>query len=152
MIITLLFCVDVKWQISQQTSLFPKLLLWHWQITPLAFWKHPVVIVETFKVKVYLVVSRHFPAQPFFPVLVLAFAWQHFSSLHLHLAPFLGSLIVLQFQYWLSKFWKGTVLDSANHLVESVSFAILHCHSYLQEWASRRGLLHYSEGTVFVLR
>ncbi len=46
------FSVDVKWQISQQPSLFPKLLLCHWQITPLSFWKHPVVIVETFKVKV----------------------------------------------------------------------------------------------------
>ncbi len=87
--ITLIFCVDVKWQISQQPSLFPKLLLWHWQITPLSFWKHPVVIVETFKVKVYLTVSRHFLAQPFCPVLVLAFAWQLFSSLHLRLVPFL---------------------------------------------------------------
>jgi hypothetical protein len=109
----LTFCVDVKWQISQQTSLFPKLLLCHWQITPLSFWKHPVVIVVTFKVKVYLMVSRHFPAQPFHPVLVLAFAWQLFSSLHLRLPPFLGSSIVLQFQYWSSKFWKSTVLDSA---------------------------------------
>ncbi len=65
MIITLLFCVDVKWKISQQTSLFPKLLPCHWQITPLSFWKYPVVIVETFKVKVYLAVSRYFPALPF---------------------------------------------------------------------------------------
>jgi hypothetical protein len=66
--------------------------------------KHPVVIVETFKVKVYLAFLRHFPAQPFHPVLVLAFAWQLFSSLHLRLAPFLGSLIVLQFHNWLLKF------------------------------------------------
>jgi hypothetical protein len=62
------------------------------------------VIVETFKVEVYLAVSRHFPAQPFCLVLVLAFAWQLFSSLHLRLAPFIGSSIVLQFQYWSSKF------------------------------------------------
>ncbi len=85
--------------------------------------------VETFKVKVYLPVSRHYPAQPFCPVLVLAFAWQPFSSLHLRLVPFLGSSIVLQLQYWSSKFWKSTVLDSANRLVESVSFAILRCKS-----------------------
>ncbi len=39
-----------------------------------------------------------------------------------------------------------------HHLVESFSFAILHCQSYLQEWVSRRGLLHYSEGSVFLLR
>jgi hypothetical protein len=31
---------------------------------------------------------------------VLTFAWQLFSSLHLRLAPFLGSSIVLQLQYW----------------------------------------------------
>jgi hypothetical protein len=38
-------------------------------------------------------------------------------------------------------------------LVESVSSAsILHCQSYLQECISRRGLLHYSEGSVFVMR
>ncbi len=152
MIITLHFCVDVKCQISQQTSLFPKLLLCHWQKIPLSFWKHPVVIVETFKVKVYLAVSRHFPAQPFGPVLVLAFAWQPFSSLYLRLASFLGSSIILQFHNWLLKFWKSTLLDSANRLVESVSFAILRCQSYLWECISRRGLLHCSEGTVFVLR
>jgi hypothetical protein len=73
-----------------------------------------VVIVETFKVKVYLVVSRHYPAQPFCLVLVLAFAWQFFTSLHLRMVPFLGSSIVLQLQYWLSKFRKSTVLDSTN--------------------------------------
>ncbi len=33
----LTFCVDLKWQISQQPSLFPKLLLCHWQTTPLSF-------------------------------------------------------------------------------------------------------------------
>ncbi len=79
----------------------------------MVIWKLSVVIVETFKVKIYLVVLRHFPAQPFCLVLVLAFAWQFFSSLHLHLVPFLGSSIVLQLQYWSLKFWKSTVLDSA---------------------------------------
>jgi hypothetical protein len=66
--------------------------------------KHLVVIVETLKVKVHLAVSRHFPVQPFCPVLVLAFAWQLLSSLHLRLAPFLGSSIVLKFYNWSSKF------------------------------------------------
>ncbi len=140
---------NLQWSTA---SLFPKLLLCHWRITSLSFWKHPVVIVETFKFKVYLPVSRHFPEQPFCPVLVMAFAWQLFSSLHLRLVPFLGSSIVLQLQYWSSKFWKSTVLDSANHLVESVSSAILRCQSYLQECISRGGWLHYSEGSVVVLR
>ncbi len=111
--------IDLKWSHLEVSSWC---LIWdptlkisqqHWQITPLSFWKHPVVIVETFKVKVYLTVSRHFPAQPFCPVLVLAFAWQPFSSLHLRLVSFLGSLIVLQLHNWSSKFWKSTVLDSA---------------------------------------
>ncbi len=101
------------WCKMTNLSATPKLLLWHGQITPLSFWKHPVVKVETFKVKVYLAVSWHYPAQPFCPVLVLVFAWQLFSSLHLRLAPFLGSSIVLQLQYWSSNFWKSTVLDSA---------------------------------------
>ncbi len=62
--------------------------------------------------QVYLADSRHDPAQPFCLVLVLAFAWQLFSSLHLRLAPFLGSLIVLQLHNWSSKFWKSIMLDS----------------------------------------
>ncbi len=88
---------------------FPLSLTEHTKI----IWKHPVVIVETFKVKIYLAVSRHYPAQPFCPVLVLAFAWQLFSSLHLHLVPFLRHLIKLQLHNWSLKFWKSTVLDSA---------------------------------------
>jgi hypothetical protein len=39
-----------------------------------------------------------------------------------------------------------------SHLVKPVSSApILRCQSYLQECISRRGLLHYSEGSVFGL-
>jgi hypothetical protein len=40
-------------------------------------------------------------------------AWQLFCSFRLCLAPFLGSLIILQLHNWSSKFWKSTVLDSA---------------------------------------
>ncbi len=153
MIITLIFCVeDVKRQISQQPSLFPTRLLCHWQITPLSFWKHPVVIVETFKVKVYLAVPRHFPAQPFCPVLVLAFAWQLFSSLHLRLAPFLGVRLYSNYNIGCWNFERVLCLILPSHLVESVSSAILSCQSYLWECVSRRGLLHYSEGSVLVLR
>ncbi len=94
------------------------------------------------QVKVYLVVSSC-------PVLVLAFAWQLFSSLHLRLAPFLGSLIVLQLHNWSSKFWKSTVLDSAKPFGWICFFC---CQSYLRECVSRRGLLHYGEGLLFVLR
>ncbi len=116
-------------------------------------WKHPVVIVETFKVKVYLAISRHNPAQPFCLVLVLAFAWQLFSSSHLRLSPFLGSLNALQLHNWSSKFWKSTVLDSAKPFGWICFFCfILRCQSYFQECIWRRGLLHYSEGSVFVLR
>ncbi len=56
--------------------------------------RHPLVIVETFKSK-SLVVSRHYPAQPFCLVLVLAFglgnflvacicAWHHFLGVRLY--------------------------------------------------------------------
>ncbi len=152
MILTLIFCVDVKWQISQQPSLFLKLLLRHWQITPLSFWKYPIVIVATFKVKVYLAVSRHFPAQPFCLVLVLAFAWQLFSSLHLCLAPFLGSSIVLQSTIGHQNFERALCLIMPSCLVKSASSAILRHQSYLQECVLRGGLLHYSEGSVVVLR
>ncbi len=104
-------------------------------------WKHPVVMIETFKVKVYLVVSRHFPTQPFCPVLVLAFAWQLFSSLHLHLAPFLGISIVLQLQYWSSKFWKSTVPDSA----KLFSWIYLFCYFALSILSPR---VHLKERVV----
>ncbi len=115
-------------------------------------WKHPVVIVETFKVKVYLAVSRHFPAQPFCLVLVLAFAWQLFSSLHLRLVPFLGSSIVVQLQYWSSKFWKSTVLDSAKLFGWICFFCYIALSILSPRVHLKRGLLHSSEGLVFVLR
>ncbi len=81
-----------------------------------------------------------------------SFTWQLFSSLHLHLAPFLGILIVLQFHNWSSKFWKSTVLDSAKPFGWICYSAILHCQSYLWECVSRRGFLHNNDGSVFVLR
>ncbi len=130
-------------------------------------------MVETFKVKVYLAVSRHFSAQPFCLVLVLTFAWQLFSSLHLHLAPwswclhslgnylvacicawrhFLGVQLYSNYNIGCRNFEGVLCLILPSHLVESVSFAILRCQSYLRECVSRRGLLHYSEGSVFVLR
>ncbi len=152
MSITLLFCVDVKWKISQQTSLFPKLLLCHWQITPLSFWKHPVVIVETFKVKVYLAVSRHFSSQPFRPVLVLAFAWQLFSACICAWRHFSGVWLYSNYNIGCQNFERVLCLILPSHLVESVSSDILRCQSYLQECVSRGGLLHYSEGSVVVLR
>ncbi len=153
MIITLLFCVDVKWQISHQSSLFPKLFhgidrthQLHLKTICCDSWDN--------QVKVYLTVSRHYPAQPFHPVLVLAFghgnslvacicAWHHFLGVWLY------SIYTIGCQH--SERVLCLILPS--HLVESVSSAsILHCQSFLWECISRRGLLHYSEGSVFVLR
>ena len=116
-------------------------------------WKHSVVIVETFKVKVYLPVTRHYPAQPFCPVLVLTFAlanflvawicaWHHFLGVELYSNYTIG--------HW--NFERVLCLILPSCLVESVSSdSILRCQSYLQQCISRRGLLHYSEGSVFVL-
>ncbi len=112
MIITLLFlCWCEMTNISSTFFIFQTFPLSLTEHTKF-IWKHSVVIVETFKVKVYLTVSRYYPAQPFCLVLVLAFAWQFFSILHLRLAPFLGSSIVLQLHNWSSKCWQSTVLDS----------------------------------------
>ncbi len=117
-------------------------------------WKHPVVIVETFKVKVYLAVSRHYPAQPFarswcshllgnFLVARIC-TWCHFLGVWLY-----SNYTIV---HW--NFYTVLCLILPSHLVESVSSAcsILRFQSYLRECISRRGLLHYSEGSVFVLR
>ncbi len=146
MIITLLFCVDVKWEKSHQSSLFLKLFhgidrrhQLHLKTLWCDNWDIPV--------KVYLAVSRHYPAQPFCLVFLLAFAlgnflvacmcpWHHFFGVQCHQNSERVLCLILP-----------------SHLVKSVSSAsILCCQSYLRECISRRGLLHYSEGPVFVLR
>ncbi len=106
------------------------------------------------QVKVYLAVSTHYPPQPFCSVLVLAFAlgnillshictWHHFLGVQLYSNYTIG--------HWNSERVLCMIMPS--HLVESVSSAsILCCQSYLQECVSRRELLHYSEGSVLILR
>ncbi len=114
-------------------------------------WKHPFVIVETFKSK-SLTVSRHYPAQLFYLVLVLAFAlgnflvacicaWRHFLGVQLYSSYTIGH----QNLEWV------LCLILPSHLVES-STSVLCCQSFLWECLSRRGLVHYSEESVFVLR
>jgi hypothetical protein len=115
--------------------------------------KHSVVIVETFKVKVYLLVSRL--------ILHNLFAW----SWWLHLlgnflvssictwCHFLGVQLYSNYTIGCQNFERVLCLILSCCLAESVSSdSILCCQSYLQECISRRGLLHYSEGAVFVLR
>ncbi len=94
---------------------------------------------------------KAFPAQPFCPVLVLALgnflvayicAWRHFLGVQLYSNSNIGH----------QNFERVLCLILPSCLVESVSSAILHCQSYLQECISRRELLHYSEGSVVVLR
>ncbi len=76
-------------------------------------WKHSDVIVETFKSKSILW-FKALSCTTLSPGLGACIcAWQLFSSLHLCLAPFLGSMIVLQLHNWSSKFGKSTVLVSA---------------------------------------
>ncbi len=152
MIITWLFCVDVKWQISQQSSLFPKLFhginrrhQLHLKTLGCDSWD--------IQVKVYLAVSRHFPAQPFCLVLVLAFALGNFLVARIFtLHHFLGVWLYSNYTIGHQNSERVLCLILPSRLIESVSFAILHCQSYLPEFISRRGLLHYSEGSVFVLR
>jgi hypothetical protein len=75
MIITLLFCVEVKWKISHQSSLFPKPFMALTEDTNF-IWKHSDVIVETFKTKSILQFQGIILHNPF------AQSW----CLHLHLA------------------------------------------------------------------
>ncbi len=153
MIKTLPFCVDMKWQISHQSSLLPK--LFHGidrrhQLHLKTLWCDSWDI----QVKVYLAVSRHYPAQPFRPVLVLVFALDNF--LVARICPwhhFLGVWLYSNYTTGHQNFQRVLCLILLSHLVESVSSAsILRCQSHLRKCISRRGLLHYSEGSVFVLR
>ncbi len=152
MITTLLFCVDVKWQISHQSSFFPELFLGidrRHQLYLKTLWCDSWDI----QVKVYLTVSRHYPAQPFCPVLVLAFvlgnslvacicAWHHVLGVKLYSNYTIG--------HQNSERVLCLILPSL--LVKSVySASILCCQSYLRECISRKRLLHYSKGSVFVL-
>ncbi len=142
----------MKWQISHQHSFFPNVFMALTEHTNF-IWKCPFVMVETFESK-SLVVSRHYPAQPFCPVLVLAFVlgnflvacictWHHFLGVLLYSNYTIG--------HWNLERVLRLILPS--RLVESVSSAsILRCQPFLRESVSRRGFFHYSEGSVFVLR
>ncbi len=144
-----IFCVDVKWQIYHQPSLFPKRFNGIERLHQLHL-KTPFCDSLDIQVKVSLAVSRHYPAQPFHPVLVLAFvlgnflvacicAWRHFLGIWLYSNYTIGH----------QNLERVLCLILPSRLVEYVSFtSILRCQSILQECISRRGLLHYSEGTV----
>ncbi len=113
-------------------------------------WKCPFVIVETFKSK-SLTVSRHYPAQPFHLVLVLKFVLGNFleacicASRHF-LVVWLYSNYTIGHQNLervLCLFWPSCLVKSV------LSTLILRCQPFLRECVSRRGLLHYSEGSVY---
>ena len=151
MIITLLFCVDVKWQISHQSSLFLKLfhgIDGRHQIHLKTLWCESWDI----QVKVNLAVSRHYPAQPFCPLLVLAFAWHFLVACICAWRHFMEVWLYSNYNIGCQNFERVLCLILPSRLVKSVSSAILHCQSYLRECISRGGLLHYSEGSVVVLR
>ena len=152
MIITLLICVDVKWQNSQQPSLFPKFLLCHWQTTPLSFENTLLWWLRHSRSKSILRFQGIFLHNPFarswcshllgnFLVACIC-AWRHFLGVWLYSNSTIGC----------QNFERVLCLILPSCLVESVSFAILHCQSYLRECISRRVLLNYSEGSVFILR
>ncbi len=106
--------------ISHHSSLFPNLIPWHWQKTPISISRQPLVIVETVKSK-SLVVSRDCPAQPFCPDLVLAFAPGHFLGSHL--------LLILQSGFW-QEIRIGLVLASftnSNHPYSSLFSSLYLC-------------------------
>ncbi len=148
----LTYCVDVKWQISQQLSLIPKLLLCHWQTSPLSFENSLLWWLRHSRSKSILQFQGIFLHNPF--------AWS--CCLHL-LGNFLVACICVWCHFLEVRLYSNYIIGCQNFervlclilpscLVKSVSFAILCCQSYLRECISRRGLLHYSEGSVVVLR
>ncbi len=127
--------------------------LWHWQNTPNLFENTLLWNLRHSRSKS---ISR-------FQGIILhnPFAWSWCSHLHGNFlvacicvwCHFLGVQLYSNYTIGHQNFERVLCLILPNHLVESVSSAsILHCQSYLQECISRRGLLHYSEGSVFVLR
>ncbi len=153
MFITLFVFVDVKWQISHQPSLFPKLFHGIDRLHQLHL-KMPFCDSWDIQVKVSLTVSRHYPAQSFHLVLVLAFvlgnflvarirAWRHFLGIQLYSNYTIGH----------RNLERVPCLILPSRSVKSVSStSILNCQPILQECISRRGLLHCSEESVFFLR
>ncbi len=149
MIITLLFCVDVKWEISQQPSLFPKRLLCHWQTTPLSFENTLLWWLRHSRSKSISRFQGIFLHNPF------TLSWC-LHSLGNFLVPcictwhhFLG---FWNYNIGRQNFERVLCLILPSRLVESVSFAVLLFQSYFRECISKRGLLHCSEGSVFALR
>jgi hypothetical protein len=152
LIYIVIFCVDVKWQISYNLLCFPNFFMALTEHTNF-IWKCPFVIVETFKSD-SLAVSRHYPVQTFCLVLVLAFvlgnifvacicAWRHFLGVRLYSDYTIG--------HWNLERVLCLILPSC--FVKSVSsISILCCQPFLQECVSGRGLLHNSERSVFVLK
>ncbi len=116
-------------------------------------WKHPVVIVETFKVKVYLTVFI-FLHNPFtwswclhlLGTFLVACIWLGTISWEFNFTP-IPQLFVKILKEYCAWFFQSFWL----HL-----FLLLYCVvNLISESASQgegRGLLHYSEGSVFVLR
>ncbi len=134
MIIALLFCVDVKWQALHQSSSFPK----HFHGIDRRHQTHLKTLwcdSWDIQVKVYLAVSRHYPAQPFCPIVVLAFVLGNFlvariCTWHHFLGVWLYSNYTIDHQN--SERVLCLILPSC--LVKSVSStSILHCQSFLQE-------------------
>ncbi len=135
MIITLMFCVDVKWPISRNVLYFPNLSsvidrqhLCHFESTLLWWLRHS----RSMSILQLQGIFQHNP-----------FTWSWCSHL-------LGNFLVACICAWrhilgvwlYSNFEDRLILLSC--LVESVSSAILHCQSYLRECVSRKGLLHFS--------
>ncbi len=116
-------------------------------------WKHPAVIVETFKSNFILWFQGIILHNPFarswclqllgnFLVACIC-AWRHF----------LGVQLYSNYTNGHQNIERLLCLILPSRLVESVSSAsILPCQSFLWECVLRRVLLHCSEGSVFVLR
>ena len=143
----------MKWQISHQPSLFPKLFLGIYRRQQLHL-KSPFCDSWDIQVKVSLMISMHYAAHPFCLVLVLAFVLGNYLVACICTRRhFLGVRLYSNYTIGCQNLERVLCLILPSHLVKTVSSrSILRCQYFLRECVSRWGLLHYSEGTVSVLR
>ncbi len=147
------FCVDVKWQISHQPSLFPKLFQGIYRRQQLHL-KTPFCDSCDIQVKVSLMISMNYAAHPFCLVLVLAFALGNYLVACICTrCRFSGVRLYSNYTIGCQNLERVLCLILPSHLVITVSSSsILRCQYFLRECITRRGLLHDSEGSVFILR
>jgi hypothetical protein len=129
MIITLVFCADVEWQISQQPSSFPELFLCHWQNTTHSFENTLLWYLRHSRSKSILRFQGIILHNPFAQSWCLHLLYNFLVACICALCHFLGVQLYSNFTIGHLNFERVLSLILPSRLIESVSSAsILHCH------------------------